>query len=72
MQGSVVPKIESNDLSLIDLFKDFYTVPDFQREYVWGREHVEKLLMDVDDEFYDEQDHLAEDELQSYSAKTWG
>jgi len=27
MQGSVVPKIESNDLNLIDLFKEFYTVP---------------------------------------------
>jgi len=30
-------KIESQDLSVEDLFKDFYAVPDFQREYVWER-----------------------------------
>ncbi len=56
--GSVVPRIESNDLSLMDLFKDFYTVPDFQREYVWEPGHVEKLLTDVFDEFYDEENRL--------------
>jgi hypothetical protein len=37
-------KIESSDLSLSDLYKDFYAVPDFQREYVWETENVEKLL----------------------------
>ncbi len=37
-------KIESQDLSIKSLYKDFYTVPDFQREYVWQRERVEKLL----------------------------
>ncbi len=47
-------KIESQDLSVGDLFKDFYSVPDFQREYVWQREQVEKLLQDLYDEFYDE------------------
>ena len=47
-------KIESKDLSIEDLYKDFYTVPDFQREFVWEREQVEKLLQDVHDEFYDE------------------
>lgn len=47
-------KIESKDLSIEDLYKDFYTVPDFQREFVWEREQVEKLLQDVLDEFYDE------------------
>ncbi len=47
-------KIESNDLSIADLFKNFFSVPDFQREYVWEQEHVEKLLEDVLDEFYDE------------------
>ncbi|MBZ0264209.1 DUF262 domain-containing HNH endonuclease family protein [bacterium] len=51
-------KIESKDLSIEDLFKDFYTVPDFQREYVWERDHVEKLLQDVNDEFYDEEGTL--------------
>mgnify|MGYP000055982382 CR=1 FL=1 len=47
-------KIESQDLTVGDLFKDFYSVPDFQREYVWQREQVEKLLQDIHDEFYDE------------------
>ena len=51
-------KIESKDLSIEDLFKDFYTVPDFQREFVWGREQIEKLLQDVQDEFFDENGQL--------------
>lgn len=51
-------KIESQDLSIESLHKDFYTVPDFQREYVWQREQVEKLLQDVHDEFYDEEGQL--------------
>ncbi len=58
---STVPKIESNDLSLSDVYKDFYTVPDFQREYVWEREHAEKLLEDVFDAFYDEECPVIED-----------
>jgi hypothetical protein len=48
------PKIESKDLNISDLCKDFYTVPDFQREYVWEEENVERLLQDVYDEFYEE------------------
>ncbi len=51
-------KIESQDLSIESLYKDFYTVPDFQREYVWQREQVEKLLEDVYDEFYDEEGQI--------------
>ncbi len=51
-------KIESKDLSIEDLFKDFYSVPDFQREYVWEREQVEKLLQDIQDEFFDEEGQL--------------
>ena len=51
-------KIESKDLSVEDLFKDFYTVPDFQREYVWERDQVERLLQDVQDEFFDEDGRL--------------
>ncbi len=51
-------KIESKDLSIEDLYKDFYTVPDFQREFVWEREQVEKLLQDVLDEFFDEDGRL--------------
>lgn len=53
-------KIESNDLTISDVFKDFYTVPDFQREYVWQPENVEKLLQDVHDELYDENGRLIE------------
>jgi uncharacterized protein with ParB-like and HNH nuclease domain len=51
-------KIESQDLSIESLYKDFYTVPDFQREYVWQRNQVEKLLQDVHDEFYDEEGQI--------------
>lgn len=46
--------IESKDLNINDLFKDFYSVPDFQREYVWEESNVERLLQDIYDEFYDE------------------
>ena len=53
-------KIESNDMAIAKIFQDFYAVPDFQREYVWEREHVAKLLEDVIDEFYDEEDQLIE------------
>ncbi len=52
-------RIDSADLPLADVFKDFYTVPDFQREYVWGEYHVEKLLQDVYDEFYGEDGTLS-------------
>jgi len=55
MTNSGTPKIESQDLSVGALFKDFYSVPDFQREYVWQREQVEKLMQDLYDEFYDEE-----------------
>lgn len=55
MTDAAAPKIESQDLSVGALFKDFFSVPDFQREYVWQREQVEKLLQDLYDEFYDEQ-----------------
>jgi hypothetical protein len=58
MAESSAPKIESQDLSIGSLFKDFYSVPDFQREYVWQREQVERLLQDIYDEFYDEDGEL--------------
>jgi len=45
------PKIQSIDLSLDALFQEFYSVPDFQREYVWQPENVRKLLDDIIDEF---------------------
>ncbi len=55
------PKIESQDLTVGALFKDFYSVPDFQREYVWRREQVEKLLQDLYDEFYNEEGRIRPD-----------
>ncbi len=39
--------IESRDLDLSEVFKDFYSVPDFQREYVWQESQVEQLLTDI-------------------------
>jgi len=29
----------------------FFVIPDYQREYVWEREHVEQFLNDISDEF---------------------
>jgi len=43
-------RIDSADLSVADLFKSFYAVPDYQREYVWGTDEVEQLLTDLNDE----------------------
>lgn len=43
-------KIDSEDLSVADLFKSFYAVPVYQREYVWGTDQVEQLLTDIIDE----------------------
>lgn len=54
-----VPKIESDDLTIAAVYKDFYTVPDFQREYVWEADNVERLLQDIYDEFYDAQGNPA-------------
>ena len=42
-----MPAIESNDFTIGDLLKDFYAVPDYQREYVWDDEQVEQLLSDI-------------------------
>lgn len=39
--------IQSRDIRVADVFQDFYVVPDYQREYVWGTEQVEQLLNDI-------------------------
>jgi len=39
--------IQSTDISIGNLFKDFYVVPSYQREYVWKDQQVEQLLMDI-------------------------
>jgi len=53
-------KIESQDVTIENIYKDFHSVPDFQREYVWGREQVEKLLQDIHDEFFDEEEQIGQ------------
>ena len=37
-----------------EVFKDFYEVPRFQREYVWQKEQVEALLSDALDGLFDD------------------
>jgi hypothetical protein len=51
--------IKSEDMTLKRAFQDFYTVPDYQREYVWGEadskgqrgDEVEQFLRDIQGEF---------------------
>lgn len=47
-------EIKAASLSIKELFESFYEVPDFQREYVWEPENVEKLLNDICDELIDD------------------
>lgn len=42
--------IQSRDINVAAVFQDFYAVPDYQREYVWGSEEVEQLLNDISGE----------------------
>lgn len=51
MTDALGQRIDSHDLAIGDLFKDFYVVPDYQREYVWGDDEVEQLLVDINTEF---------------------
>lgn len=39
--------IESQDVTVGGVFQEFYSVPDYQREYVWKTEQVEHLLGDI-------------------------
>ena len=51
--------IRSEDMSIKRLFQDFYRVPDYQREYVWGErdpkgergDEVDQFLDDIHTEF---------------------
>jgi uncharacterized protein with ParB-like and HNH nuclease domain len=49
--------IQSQDISVGDVFQKFYAVPNYQREYVWQTEHVEQLLQDINQERSDGSDH---------------
>jgi hypothetical protein len=39
--------IQSRDIKISEVFQGFYSVPDYQREYVWQSEQVEQLLTDI-------------------------
>lgn len=45
-----VQSIQAHDLNIANVFQAFYTVPDYQREYVWQTEQVEQLLSDINAE----------------------
>ena len=47
----VTAKIDADAVVLEDLFKRFYVIPDFQREYVWKKRHVTQLLEDLHRQF---------------------
>lgn len=49
---STSPKIESADLSIEQVYKDFYIVPPYQREYVWSDVDVQAFADDIYNEFY--------------------
>lgn len=41
--------VRANPRSVDDLFQLFFTVPSFQREYVWKQDHISALLTDIRD-----------------------
>jgi uncharacterized protein with ParB-like and HNH nuclease domain len=43
--------IKSLDLSVDELFNQFYVVPSYQREYVWEQAQVEQLMQDICEAF---------------------
>jgi hypothetical protein len=47
-------QIDVKHPAIEEVFKDFYEVPQFQREYVWKAEQVEALLADALDALFDE------------------
>ncbi|ASP39596.1 hypothetical protein CHH28_13350 [Bacterioplanes sanyensis] len=48
-------KIEANDRSVLEVLdKKKYTVDYFQREYSWGKKHIEQLVTDLTSSFLNE------------------
>ena len=46
--------METRPAEIKDLFQNFYSVPDFQREFVWtAGKHVDQLLTDLLQAFQD-------------------
>jgi hypothetical protein len=58
---STSPKIESADLSIEQMYKDFYVVPPYQREYVWSDVEVQAFADDIYNEFYGSKGELVAD-----------
>ena len=58
---STSPKIESADLSIEQMYKDFYIVPPYQREYVWSDVDVQAFADDIYNEFYGAKGELVAD-----------
>lgn len=58
---ATAPKIESSDLTIEQVYKDFYVVPDYQREYVWSDSDVQTFADDIYDEFYGSKGELLPD-----------
>lgn len=58
---STSPKIESADLSIEQMYKDFYIVPPYQREYVWSDVDVQAFADDIYNEFYGAKGELIAD-----------
>jgi len=58
---ATAPKIESSDLTIEQVYKDFYVVPDYQREYVWSDNDVQTFADDIQDEFYGSKGELLPD-----------
>ncbi|SEM19846.1 Protein of unknown function [Butyrivibrio sp. ob235] len=50
MQG-ISLDIDYKKLNIDDCFKNHYSVPDYQREYVWEHEQVQQLLADIQDAY---------------------
>ena len=45
--------IQSQDINVAQVFQAFYTVPNYQREYVWETGQVEQFLGDINGELAD-------------------
>jgi uncharacterized protein with ParB-like and HNH nuclease domain len=51
LRTNLMNKIINKDLNVAGVFQNFYIVPDYQREYVWGDKQVNQLLEDIYEEF---------------------
>ncbi|MUG89436.1 DUF262 domain-containing protein [Bombella sp. ESL0385] len=51
--GVEMAAIESRDVSIKDLFQNFYVIPKYQREYVWTKVQVSQFLDDIRSEQLD-------------------